>query len=301
MTTLKLLAPAKINLTLKILSKRPDGYHNLLSLMQTVSLYDRLKISKISKNDIEVLSNIKSISNKNNLCYKIANILKTKYKISQGIKIEIKKNIPIGSGLGGASSDAAATAEGIIKLFNLKINRNQLINICSQVGKDIPFFLYKGLCLVEKTGEKVTKIKFKNLENNPLWYVIIWPNKSLSTKEVYKMFDKLKEKKYYKISKKDILSILKKYKKFDEKLIKKLLINDLETPAFKIYPQLKKIKNNIYSKNPLVCMSGSGSSLFVVFNSKAKAINFKKSVEKEAKKNYLFRNCKLFVVKSVFN
>lgn len=298
--SLTLLAPAKINLTLKILSKRKDGYHNLLSLMQTISLYDRIKISKIKKNDIKIICNIKSISNRKNLCYKIAKLLKEKYNIPFGIKIEIKKNIPIGSGLGGASSDAAATAEGIIKLFNLKITKIELLNICSKIGADIPFFLYKGLCLAEGIGEKIKKIKIKKWKEKPIWYILIYPSKILSTKKVYQTFDKLKNKKLSKINKAKILSILKQYNGFSNKLLKKLLINDLEIAAFKICPQLAELKHRIYLKNELVSMSGSGSCMFIPFANKFKAISFKKAIEKELRKFYLFRNYKIFVVKSVF-
>ncbi len=298
--TVTILTPAKINLTLKILSKRKDGYHNLLSLMQTVSLYDKIKISKTKEKNIKIISNVKNISNKNNLCYKMAKLLKEKYNIQSGIKIKVIKNIPIGSGLGGASSDAAATLEGIIKLFNLRITKTDLLNICLKIGSDVPFFLYKGLCLVEGIGKKVKKIKNKNLEKNPIWYLIIFPNKKLSTKKVYQTFDKLKIKTISKINRIKILSILKNYKGFNNELLKNLLVNDLEPAAFKMCPNLGKLKEIIYVKNDLVTMSGSGSCLFIPFANKLEAKKFKKTIEKEIRKFYLFRNYKLFIVKSVF-
>lgn len=273
------LAPAKINLFLKIISNREDGYHNLLSLFQTISLYDKIKVSSIPKDKIIVNSNISTIRGKNNLCYKVAELIKKKYNIKKGIKIYIEKRIPIGSGLGGASSDAECVLECLCKIFNLKLSKDEMIDICYQIGKDVVYFLYKGLCIVESLGEKITKLKCKN----PIWFVILYPNRILLTKDVYKTYDSINKKLSIPYDKNDIIYFVKK----DE--LEKILYNDLEIAAKKLFPLLKKIKQTMRelgAKN--VSMSGSGSALFTLFRSKKEAEKFKEKIKKKFKKYKIF-------------
>jgi 4-diphosphocytidyl-2-C-methyl-D-erythritol kinase len=173
-------------------------------------------------------------------------------------------------------------------MFNLNITKNELMQLGSQIGKDVPYFLYKGLCLVEEMGEKITKIPSYPWKENPLWFVLVYPNKILLTKDVYEMYDKIGCKEI-RVTKKKILDFIR------QKDIKSLLYNSLETPAFKIMPMLKRIKNLMFeleAKN--VSMSGSGSTIFSVFFEQDEAVKFKNKLEKAIK------NCSIFLAKSVY-
>ncbi|MEN3013852.1 MAG: 4-(cytidine 5'-diphospho)-2-C-methyl-D-erythritol kinase [Endomicrobiia bacterium] len=279
-------------MTLKILNKRKDGYHNIFSIIQTVSLFDKIKISiklkkNVSENKLIINCNIPELKNENNLCYKVAETILKKFKIENYfIKIDIEKNIPIGGGLGGASSDAACVALALVKLFKIKITKEKLIKILAKLGKDIPFFLFQGCCIVKSAGEKIKKI-IPPWTQKPLWFVLVYPNVILSTKKVYETYDKITKNSFYKFDENKILDSIKKIN------LKTLLINDLEKAAFKVFPELKKIKQimNRFSEN--VSMSGSGSCFFSVFKNKKEAEFFKKIVEKKLK------NCKIYILKSI--
>lgn len=288
---MQVLAPAKINLFLKILSRRKDGYHNILSVLQTVSLYDKIKLTKLNQDKIIIDSNLKSISGEKNLCYKVAELIKKKYKIKQGIKIVITKNIPLGSGLGGASSDAAAVVESMLKMFNIKTSKDKIVKLCSSIGKDIPFFLYKGTCLVRSTGEIVEKIKDVPWSKKPLWIIIVYPNKILSTKEVYDTYDKIKNKlNKNTFSEPTIVKFLKQNR------LNELVYNELEPAACVLYPKLKKIKNLLLKmtnyKFP-VSLTGAGSCYYCIFHKKNDMIKFKNKIRKK------LSNCKIFVVHTI--
>jgi 4-diphosphocytidyl-2-C-methyl-D-erythritol kinase len=288
-----LKSPAKVNLLLKILSKRKDGYHNIFSVFQTISLYDKIKISVIPEDKIVVKCNIKSIEGKKNLCYDLVDLFKKKYKIKKGIKIEIEKNIPLGSGLGGASSNVATVLEGLIKLFNIKMSEKEVVSLCSKIGKDVPFFIYKGLCIVESAGEKIKKIYQVPWEQKPLWFLLIYPNIILSTKDVYQNYDKnFINNKKIKVDKNKIISLLLQ-EKFNN-----VVQNDLEQSAIQLVPYLKNIKNELIknSYNNVVSMTGSGSCFFVLSRDKKEILKIKNKI----KKNKEFKKHKFFVVKSVF-
>ncbi len=288
-----LKAPAKVNLLLKILGRRKDGYHNIFSVLQTVSLFDEIKLSVLSKDEIVIRCNIKSIEGKKNLCYNLVDLFKKKYKIKKGIKIEIEKNIPLGSGLGGASSNVATVLEGLIKLFNIKMSEKEVVTLCSKIGKDVPFFIYKGLCIVESAGEKIKKIYQIPWEQKPLWFLLIYPNIILSTKDVYQNYDKnFINNKKIKVDKNKIISLLLQ-EKFDN-----VVQNDLEQSAIQLVPYLKNIKNELIknSYNNVVSMTGSGSCFFVLSRDKKEILKIKNKI----KKNKEFKKHKFFVVKSVF-
>ncbi|PIU83199.1 MAG: 4-(cytidine 5'-diphospho)-2-C-methyl-D-erythritol kinase, partial [Elusimicrobia bacterium CG06_land_8_20_14_3_00_38_11] len=147
MVEIKLKANAKINLFLDILNKRKDGYHNIRTIFQEISLTDEIYVREI-KNGIKIFcAHPKVPTNKTNLVYKAADLLKKHSGIKKGILIKIKKNIPVGGGLGGGSSDAAAVLKGLNKLWNLKLTKNQLAGIGKKIGADVPFFIYGGRCL----------------------------------------------------------------------------------------------------------------------------------------------------------
>lgn len=274
MKSLSILSPAKINLCLRVLDRKKNGYHNILSIFQTISLYDKITVKLLKENKIVIKSNVKSLQNKKNLCYKVAELIKKKYKVRNGVEINLKKNIPLGSGLGGASSNAMSVLLGLVKLWNIKIKKEEIISLSSKIGKDLPFFYYKGCCLVSGMGEKVEAVK-PWWRKRGLWFVLIYPNKKLMTRDVYSKFDEISNNQ---CGKKVSYSMLKKLIR-KKCFFKELIFNDLYTAAVNLFPKLEFIKNKILqsiSDKKLVNMSGSGSTLYTVFFSYKDASKFVK-------------------------
>ena len=254
MKKIRIKAPAKINLTLEILNKRPDGFHNIQSVMQTINLYDYLtfEIKEHAGIKINLSGNSDEIPyNESNLVYKAA----MKFFEKTGIKnvefsVFVEKHIPVAAGLAGGSTDAAATFYALNKLADNRLGKLELEELCASMGSDLNFCLDGGCQLCTSRGEiteklpvykqKISLIKPKNL--------------GISAKEAYMNFSKLDDKTYP-----DNTPKLKKLLESGN-FGKNLLYNSLEKALFPSYPELVKIKNSV--KNSL--MSGSGSTFFVL-------------------------------------
>ncbi|TSA55203.1 MAG: 4-(cytidine 5'-diphospho)-2-C-methyl-D-erythritol kinase [Dehalococcoidia bacterium] len=172
MLTLK--AFAKVNLVLEVLGRRADGYHEIASIMQTVSLYDVLTLEPASH--IKLICNLPGLPDHTNIVLKAAEALVKFAGCSKGAVIGLEKNIPVGAGLGGGSSDAAAVLRGLNKLWQLELTREQLAVIGVGLGSDVPFFIYGGTCLVEGRGERVTPLA--GLDQ--AWFVLLRPDLAVS-------------------------------------------------------------------------------------------------------------------------
>lgn len=166
---IELLAPAKLNLVLEVLGKRQDGYHEISGIMQSVSLYDRLRF--LPSRELRLIPDYNDISIEDNLVMRAANIIKRKYGVEEGATIELEKHIPVSAGLGGGSSDAAATLAGLNKLWSLNIDSNQLMRIGSEIGSDVPFFLKQGTCLVRGRGDIVKALP----DIDVTWFILMNP------------------------------------------------------------------------------------------------------------------------------
>lgn len=156
-------APAKINLTLEVLGKRGDGFHNIMSVMQTIALFDVIEITESDRVNISI-SNA-DISQEDNIVWEAYKKFKAVTGIPDNASIDIKKNIPIKAGLGGGSSDAAATLRGLNKLWNVKLSRENLIEIATDIGSDVPFFISGGCSLVRGKGEIIDPLPVPDLGN----------------------------------------------------------------------------------------------------------------------------------------
>lgn len=258
---LTLWAAAKINLYLDVLGKRSDGYHEIESIMQSVTLYDRL-VFKPLEQGIEILSDEPDIPlNKENLCYKAAELFLKKTKIKQGLQIEIHKTIPRKAGLGGGSADAAATLWGMNKLFKVGVPLMDLSKWASLVGADVPFCLRGGTCLVRGKGEAL--IPLPSLKNG--WLVLLDPGIPISTSWAYK---KIKDTAIREELTKKKLSakLLAKLVKEDGLLgISKFLYNRLEGVVLEKFPIMKTVKKEIVKAGAKAAlMTGSGSTIFGV-------------------------------------
>ncbi len=269
MDSITVTAPAKVNLFLKILSKRKDSYHNIFTLFERISLADTIRISKIPKN-IVVRSDIAVTRNqKDNLAYQAAALILKYKRIKSGVRIEINKNIPVAGGLGGGSSDAAAVLIGINKLFRLKLSNNILIKLGKKLGADVPFFL-SGASFAVGTGkgDKLKVIKSRSR----FWHLLINPGIRLSTKLIYKAFDLTPNLADVKINPASELKI-------NYARIESMLYNDLEKTAVskkEIIGKILKGLAQLLGKKAIV--SGSGPSLFCLYRTRKEAIRARKKV-----------------------
>ena len=250
---MKSKAYAKINLALKVLGKREDGYHDLEMVMENIDLYDEITFKKSDEIKIETSEYI--CEEKDNIVYKVASFLKDKYKINKGVHIYIKKNVPSGAGLGGGSSDAACTIISLNKFWKLNMKFEEMEEVANSLGSDILFFLYNSLSLIKGRGDIVKPIN-KYFEKEAF---LIKPNFNASTALVYKSWEG--ETSSYDVS--DLIANINKENVYD------YMFNDLEKACLKAYPdyQLENIKEKLISYGAKkVIMSGSGSSVIAFVN-----------------------------------
>ena len=249
---------AKINLTLDIVGRRQDGYHNIDSVFQSVGLFDTLKIEKSDKISVYC----EGIENENNIAYTAAKEFFKYTKISGGANIEIEKHIPLLSGLGGGSSDAAAVIEALCRLYETPLKMEEKIKIALKCGADVPFFLYGGTARVGGIGEKVEPLP----DITGYYALIIKSGEKVSTADMYRKVD-----------------ANPKTELFTDKFIKNGNCNDAfknTGNAFADFYKNDKLFTLLKSQNPIcVSLSGSGPSLFAVFESETDANKAKEYME----------------------
>jgi 4-diphosphocytidyl-2-C-methyl-D-erythritol kinase len=255
-------APAKINLSLLVAGKRPDGFHNIETVMAKVSYYDEILIEPGQKAGIELVCKGPhwAPEGKDNLVYQACEMLLNSCGVWTDIKITLTKNIPAGSGLGSASSDAAATLMGIDKYLELELGNRQLAKLAVKLGSDVAFFLGGPLALCTGRGEKIKKIT-KKYNFSAL---LLLPDISVSTKKVYANY--MPDRQLYEKLSNQIKDHIEK-NRID--LVSEMRTNMLEISCFSLYKELAELKARIESLRigPL-CLSGSGSALFFIIDSK---------------------------------
>ena len=264
-------ANAKINLHLEVLGIRNDGFHELAMVMQSISLSDQLKMIKSKDNNITLKSNNKEISNgDDNLIIKAAMLLRNKVGNPQlGVDIELEKNIPIGAGLAGGSTDAAATLVGLNKLWNLNLEIKELENISEDIGSDIPFCISGGRQICFGRGEVLEKLQFNQFNLGVI--LVKDPSIQVSTPVAYKKYKEQYGQSYFKDERDFEISrnILRSKNWSDQDLFYNRieLQNDLQKTVCPMAPEVDK-SLKILSSLPgsrLVSMSGSGPSCFALF------------------------------------
>jgi 4-diphosphocytidyl-2-C-methyl-D-erythritol kinase len=264
---IKVLSPAKINLYLNITGRYPNGFHRIESIFERVSFFDEITIEIVKKPEIQILSNCKDLETNSNLCYKAAHLLWQKAKLPFGFKIFLNKRIPVGSGLGGGSSNAASTLIGIDQLLSLKLSKEELYCLGAKLGSDVNFFLSrKSFAFVYGRGEKVVPFK-----GSQLYHDIVWPRINLSTRKVYEN-TRVKLTKF--LSNVNIVkyAIIKQ----DVKLLRKNIFNVLERGALTLCTRLETVKRLLNEKGIFSKVTGSGSAFYTV-------------IEKEAARNKIDR------------
>ncbi len=267
----KYFAPAKLNLFLKIINKRPDGYHNLQSVFQLIDLQDEIFIKiRYKDSQINVTNSSSLIKPKNDLALKAAKSILSNQRL--GADILIDKKIPIGAGLGGGSSNAASVMMGINKLAKLNLSKASLIKSSIKLGADIPFFINGTNAWVEGIGDRLYDIKIPKSS-----YVVVVPNLSIETKIIFNGF---------KLTNSVIpLKIASSYNAVEHDLIK----NDLEDTVTKKYIKMSELLDCMKAFGDAK-MSGTGSSIFI----RANNLNVAKSIEKNIPSNANF-----FIVKGL--
>lgn len=265
MREIKLKARAKINITLDIIGKRDNGYHDVEMIMQTIDLFDRLLLRRIKKNKISIKTNLTYLPvDERNLVYKIISYMKETYHIKEGVFVNLYKMIPVAAGLAGGSSDGAQTILGMNKLFNLKLEMEEMLDIGAKFGSDIPYCMIQGCALATGLGEKITL-----LEDFPDFHVLILkPKFSMSTAVVYQNF-KLDQVLVHPETK----TVIKAIKEKNTDVICDSLVNVLETVTPKIHPEINEIKEQLKSCGANgVLMSGSGPTVYGLFNDEKTAL-----------------------------
>lgn len=260
MESITLLSPAKINLTLEVLGKRQDGYHLLRSIMQPIDLFDELTLNTQSGTGIELKARGLTIADKkDNLIYKSAEHYLEKTKIKAKLEFRLIKKIPQQAGLGGGSSNAAATLVGLNKIFNA-LSADDLLLLASQIGADVPFFINCRTALVQGLGEKITVLNSFPL----LDFLIVKPSFGLSTKDVFNRWDEIDDNSNANI---DMNETIEQYNNG-----KFILKNDLEQASISLNDKISDPKNLLLQLGcNNVSMTGSGTAVFALFSSKNEA------------------------------
>ena len=272
----RLRSPAKINLFLKVLSKRKDGYHEIETLFERISLSDYL-IFTPARGAIRVESNSDAIPRgSRNLVYQAAKLLRERCKIKSGVRIRIEKNIPVSAGLGGGSSNAATALLGLNRLWRLRLPRRELLKAASSLGSDVAFFvLDTPFALGRGRGEIVRKIRGPHRWK--IWHCLVKPPLAISTQKAYRGL----KPSFLTPPMTDVKMLFHSIQKGDSKTLSKLLTNSLELSLNKRVNIISEIKKKLAQEGALGClMSGSGSSVFGVYRSRKDALKAARNLRK---------------------
>jgi len=276
---LTVMAPAKLNLTLEVLDKRPDGYHEIRSVIQTINLCDSLRFQLSQK--VTFKSKMPDWTPEKSLVSRAVSFLQEATGCSKGVTIEVTKRIPMVSGLGGDSSDAAATLHGLNTLWNLGLSHDKLLELAVQLGSDVAFFLHGGTALVEGRGEKVTPLP-------PLphrWVVLMVPDVPRLPGKTKQLYASLKSSHY---TDGLITERLAKELREGREFTHSLLFNTFENVAFTRFARLEVHQKHILKIGaPDVHLAGSGPALFTLLKDRAQAEDLYTRCKDQGMETYL--------------
>lgn len=266
MNSIVMKAPAKINLTLDVIGKRDNGYHDLKMIMQTIDLCDVLTYTKTATPDIQLTMNRPlpdGCPMKKNLVYRAADLMMQKYALSGGLQIHLEKQIPAAAGLAGGSTDCAATLLAINTMYELGLSTQELCDIGVTLGADVPFCICKGTMLSEGIGEILTPLPALP----PLWVLLIKPNISVSTGYVYSHLDLA-----HLTCHPDTEQIITYIQHKDAAAVAHNLSNVLETVTIPAYPIIDEIKQFLIQEDAIgSLMSGSGPTTYGLYQDEIRA------------------------------
>ena len=251
---------SKVNIGLKVLNQRDDGYHNIYTVFQELDFGDSITIEK-TDSGCTIKSNVDWIpTDKSNMCHKAYSAIKTKFPDLGGISIHIEKNVPIGSGLGGGSANAAAVLKGMNELYGLGLSNDELTELSLQIGADAPFFIHGGMQLGEGIGEQLTQLDIEF----PQSILVIIPRMHISTKWAY---SRLRKKLETGGKAPNFAGLIE-----GSEIPFQFFENDFEKIVFSTYPEIGLIKDQLLAnKARFASLSGSGSAVFGLFDDDADA------------------------------
>ncbi len=282
MNSISIKAPAKINLYLDIVGRLPNGYHEIESVMQTVDLFDYVKVAEYD--GIAVHCSDNSLEGESNIAFKAAELFFERTGIDSGAKIEIEKNIPKQAGMAGGSADAAAVLFGLNRLFGEPLSSDELCELGAKCGADVPFSITGGTMLAEGIGEKLSPLP----EMPDCWLVIVKPDISMSTPESYKYYD---EHRLYTLEHPGKQSIISSLEENGILSLSKNLHNVLEHTVKD--PVIGEIKSEMLRYGALgSMMTGSGTAVFGIFDSIQKAVDAKNAFSEKFASVFLSRPSK---------
>ncbi len=269
-----LKALAKINLGLDVLGKREDGYHNVRMVMQSIYLYDHVRIQQKRAPGIELVSNLYFLPvDSGNIAYKAAQMLMEEFNLPGGVRITLEKHIPVAAGMAGGSSNAAAVLFGMNRLYGLRLSQQELMERGVRLGADVPYCIMRGTVLAEGIGEKLTM-----LPPMPKCAVLIAkPPISVSTKLVYEALDSMQI-----VAHPDIDGLLLALERGSLKDVAACMGNVLEDVTISRYPVIADIKQEMIAAGALnAMMSGSGPTVFGLFENKTLAREAQERIRKK--------------------
>jgi len=255
-------AYAKINLGLRILRRRPDGYHDLETVFHQIKMFDELEL-RLHENAIVFSTNLNDLpTDESNLCVRAAHLLRDLTGTRDGAEITLRKNIPLGAGLGGGSTDAAATLKGLVHLWNLDVSPAELQSLALSIGSDVPFFLSGGTAYATGRGELLEPLSL----HVPYWIIVVTPPVHVSTAWAYKNLMRREPS-----LRADLRQILLEQLGNPEGL-KANVLNDFEESVFQAHPEIRKAKELMLGLGAdFALMSGTGASVFGLTRSESTA------------------------------
>lgn len=276
-------AYAKINLTLDVLSRRADGYHELATVMQTVDLYDTICLAASADESVQMLCDRPELSNNENLAVRAVQLVRQRLDLKQGVVLELHKRIPMAAGLGGGSSDAAAVLLALQKWWHLPLSTDDLLEMASALGSDVPFFLTGGLALCEGRGERVKPLA-PHWPASMRWLVLVKPALAVSTATV---FGSLPASDYSDGSHSRALCAALEERR---EPLPADLHNGLERGVLERYPEVARAREELFATGAeLVRLSGSGPTLYATFGELASAVQVQRGMRERGYEVYLSR------------
>lgn len=260
------LSPAKVNLYLKVVGKRPDGYHDLVSVVDIISLCDVLHLRQAEGGRVSVRDDRGLLPDgPANTVYRAIMLLKERYGNLDGLAVDVEKRIPVGSGLGGGSGNAATVMKELVSAWGISVRPEELAELGKGVGSDVPLFLYGKSCIMRGVGERITPVALPKM-----WYVVVYPGVAISTAAVYSGL------RIYLTKNENDVTVSGNFSQITD--VADMLENDLEEVAISICPEIKPIKERLLEAGALgSLMSGSGSAVFGIFENEGAA---QKALEK---------------------
>jgi len=277
---------AKVNLYLEVLKRREDGYHEIKTVFERINLSDKIILKPRPDGKIRIYCDEKDVpTGETNLAYKSAKLLQDEFNINKGVDIKIIKRIPVGAGLGGGSSNAAATLLGLNRLWKLGLKREQLSRLAARIGSDCPFFVYDiPFGLGRGRGERIEPIS--SLKRTRLWHVLLVPKIKVLTPRIYKEWDKKNTKAALTRPEYNVNILTSALRKTDLLLTGKSLFNSLEPVSFALQPSIGYAKKKLVRFGmEAVLMSGSGPAVFGVVACRKRAL----TLYSQAKEDRRFR------------